>query len=97
MNIEALVHNMSPEIYDKLRVSVETGKWLDGSALTQQQRDTSLQAVMYYQAKILKSEQHMTIGQDGQIVQKSRQQYTSELSPDISEHQTIARFKQDDI
>jgi uncharacterized protein YeaC (DUF1315 family) len=97
MNIEALLQNMSPEIYDKLRVSVETGKWLDGSPLTEQQRATSMQAVMFYQAKILKSEQHMTVGQNGQIVQKSRQQYTSELSPEISEHQTIARFKQDDI
>ncbi|MFT4993808.1 MAG: hypothetical protein ACI965_000829 [Paraglaciecola sp.] len=97
MNIEALLQNMRPEIYDKLRVAVETGKWLDGSLLTEQQRDTSMQAVMLYQAKILKSEQHMTVGENGQIVQKSRQQYKSELSPEISEHQTIARFKQDDI
>jgi len=97
MNIEALLQNMSPEIYAKLCVAVETGKWLDGSVLTEQQRDTSLQAVMFYQAKTLKSEQHMTVGEDGKIVQKSRQQYKRELSPEISEHQTIARFKQDDI
>lgn len=88
---------MSPEIYDKLRVAVETGKWLDGSELTEQQRDISMQAVMLYQAKILKSEQHMTVGENGHIVQKSRQQFKHELSPELSEHQTIARFKQDDI
>jgi uncharacterized protein YeaC (DUF1315 family) len=97
MPSDALLQAMTPEIYDKLRIAVETGKWLDGSPLTEQQRSTSMQAVMLYQAKVLKPDQHMMIGGNGEIVHKSRQQFKQELSPDINEPQTIARFKQHDI
>jgi uncharacterized protein YeaC (DUF1315 family) len=97
MNTEMLLGAMTSEIYEKLREAVETGKWLDGSPLTEQQRDTSMQAVMFYQAKVLKSEQHMTVGQNGEIVQKNRQRLQQQMSQDPFKHQTIARFNQDDI
>ena len=67
MDNTALLTSMTEPVYMKLLQAVETGKWLDGSPLTEQQRDTSMQAVMYYQAKVLKSDQHMTIGPDGEI------------------------------
>ena len=92
-----LVAAMTSEIYEKLRDAVEIGKWLDGSPLTEQQRDTSMKAVMLYQAKVLKSDQHMTVGENGEIVQKSRQQLQKDMSQDPIKTQTIARFKQDDI
>ncbi|MFT5676257.1 MAG: hypothetical protein ACI808_002198 [Paraglaciecola sp.] len=97
MNTEMLLQAMTSETYEKLREAVEIGKWLDGSQLTAQQRETSMQAVMLYQAKVLKSEQHMTVGENGEIVQKSRQQLQQDMSQDPFKHQTIARFKQDDI
>jgi hypothetical protein len=97
MNTEMLLGAMTPEIYDKLREAVEIGKWLDGSPLTDQQRDTCMQAVMHYQAKVLKSDQLMTVGENGKIVHKSRQQLQKEMSQDPFKTQTIARFKQDDI
>ncbi len=93
MNVDALVNTMSPEIYEKLRNAVETGKWLDGSPLSDEQKETCMQAVMLYQSKIIKSEEHMTVGETGEIVQKSRQQFKQEFT-----HQdSIARFKQDDF
>ena len=92
-----LLEAMTFEVYEKLREAVEIGKWLDGSPLTEQQRETSMQAVMVYQAKVLKSEQHMTVGENGEIVQKSRRQLQQDMSQDPFKHQTIARFKQDDI
>ena len=97
MNTEMLLEAMTFEVYEKLREAVEIGKWLDGSPLTEQQRETSMQAVMLYQAKVLKSEQHMTVGENGEIVQKSRRQLQQDMSQDPFKHQTIARFKQDDI
>ncbi|MGO4892405.1 YeaC family protein [Flavobacterium sp. W21_SRS_FM6] len=97
MNVEVLVQNMSQDIYEKLRGSVETGKWLDGSPLTEQQKETCIQAVMLYQSKVLKSEQHMTVGANGEIVHKSRDAFKKELAQQSFDNQTIARFKQDDI
>ncbi|MEP7703053.1 DUF1315 family protein [Paraglaciecola sp. 25GB23A] len=97
MNVELLLQNMSESVYEKLRGSVETGKWLDGSPLTEQQKETCIQAVMLYQSKVLKSDQHMTIGEDGQIVHKSREKLKQEFAQQSFDNQTIARFKQDDI
>ncbi len=92
-----LLQNMSLQVYERLLQAVETGKWLDGLPLSDQQRETSLQAVIMYQAKVLKSEQHMTVGANGQIVQKSRASLQQELKQNSNNNQTIARFKQDDI
>lgn len=106
-----MLQNMSPQVYDKIRQSVETGKWLDGNPLTESQRETCMQAVMLYQAKVLKSEQHMSVGADGEIVHKSRESFKQEFKQDFQQdsrqisqqssqpksNQTIARFKQDDI
>lgn len=97
MDIDVLLQSMSEPVYQKLRQSVETGKWLDGSPLTEQQKETCIQAVMVYQAKVLKSEQHMTVGGDGKIVHRSRESFKQEFQQDDSNSQTIARFKQDDI
>tara|TARA_R110002012_G_scaffold20157_1_gene71658 strand:- start:105 stop:386 length:282 start_codon:yes stop_codon:yes gene_type:complete len=93
MNPEMLLKSMTPEVYQKLLQAVETGKWLDGNPLTEGQRETTMQAVMLYQAKILKSDQHMTVGANGEIVQKSRQQFEQELN----DKNTIARFTENDI
>ncbi|MDU0355531.1 DUF1315 family protein [Paraglaciecola aquimarina] len=94
---DALLRNMSPQVYEKLRQAVETGKWLDGSPLTESQRETSMQAVMMYQSKVLKSEQHMTVGENGEIVHKSRESFKQEFANNSTNNQTIARFKQDDL
>jgi uncharacterized protein YeaC (DUF1315 family) len=97
MDNTMLLQNMSLQVYERLLQAVETGKWLDGLPLSDQQRETSLQAVIMYQAKVLKSEQHMTVGANGQIVQKSRASLQQELKQNSNNNQTIARFKQDDI
>lgn len=111
MDIQQLVQAMTPAVYENLRSAVETGKWADGKPLSDEQKNNSLQAVLMYQSKVEKSEQHMTIGQDGKVVQKSRQQLKKEfdrvLKQDLNEEavernealdgNTIARFKQDDI
>lgn len=93
MQIEVLLKSMSPEIYLRIRESVETGKWLDGKPLTSEQRETCMQAVMMYQSQVEQSDEHMTVGADGQIVHKSKAQ----IRKDFSQQNSIARFKSDDI
>lgn len=97
MQVEQLLAGMSDDIYDKFVVAVETGKWLDGNPLTEEQRETVMQAVMLYQAKVKQSDEHMTVGKDGEIVQKSRQQFQQEFKQAQSKQTDIARFKQDDF
>lgn len=91
MNIDAMVCAMPFEVYERLLQAVETGKWPDGTHLTPAQRDSSLQAVMMYQAKVLKPDQHMQVGGNGQIIHKSKRDLKQQFQP------SIARFKTDDI
>jgi len=89
MNVEQLVAGMTPEIFINLQTAVETGKWANGQSLTDEQKDNALQAVMLYQAKIAKTNEHMTIGENGEMVHKSK----SELRRELSEESEIFRTK----
>ncbi|MFB4354969.1 DUF1315 family protein [Pantoea sp. BS_4] len=84
--LEAMLEAMTPEIYERLMTAVETGKWPDGVALTQQQRDNSLQLVMMWQARNNDAPQHMTIGKNGEMVTKSKKQLKEEfgIEPDVT-------------
>ena len=96
MNIDALLVAMTPDVYARLRQAVETGKWPDGTVLSEEQRDSCMQAVLLYQSKIEKSSEHMTINAQGEIVQKRKREFRDALQAEQDEN-TIARFKQDDI
>ena len=90
MNIDEIVSNMTPEIYQRLVTAVELGKWPDGVALTAEQKENCLQLVMLWQARYNVDAQHMTIDTNGQMVMKSKQQLKVDfgISP-----QPIATFK----
>jgi len=79
MNIDEIVSNMTPEIYQRLATAVELGKWPDGVALTSEQKENSLQLVMLWQARNNVQAQHMTIDTNGQMVMKSKQQLKEEF------------------
>jgi uncharacterized protein YeaC (DUF1315 family) len=51
MNFHDLLNSITPAIYENLRRAVETGKWPDGRALSAEQRELSLQAVIAYEQK----------------------------------------------
>ncbi|NUL35382.1 YeaC family protein [Kosakonia sacchari] len=90
MNLDQIVNSMTPEIYLRLVTAVELGKWPDGVALTQEQKENSLQLVMLWQARNNTQAQHMTIDTNGQMVMKSKQQLKEDfgISP-----KPIATFK----
>lgn len=80
MNLDEVINSMTPEVYQRLATAVELGKWPDGVALTPEQKENSLQLVMLWQMRHNSEPQHMTIGNDGQIVTKSKQQLKEEFS-----------------
>lgn len=82
MHVDSLISAMTPEVYERLRQAVETGKWADGTALTEVQKETSLQAVLIWQARNNPDPQHMTIGPDGLLVMKSKTELKREFTPE---------------
>lgn len=79
MDFFSLVSAMSVETYQKLVDAVATKRWADGTLLSEQQHAQSMQLVMAYQAKILRSEEPFTIGTDGQMVVKSKAEMKQKL------------------
>ena len=57
MDFDAILAMITPEVHESLRRAVEIGKWADGVALTREQRELCLQAVIAWEARHLASEQ----------------------------------------
>lgn len=101
MDILKVVENMSPQMYERLKHAAETGKWPDGVKVDQAQRDSALQLSMAYQARHLDSDEMLTIGADGEMVNKTKrqlkeqftQQNVSVNSATDKDSEDIARFK----
>ncbi|WP_421320795.1 YeaC family protein [Aeromonas veronii] len=81
------IRQMPQEVYERLKTAVELGKWPDGKPLTDEQKATSLQAVMAWQSMHLDNPEHMNIGRDGEIVMKSK----SELKRQYRNEEEIVR------
>ncbi|MDD2050775.1 YeaC family protein [Pseudomonas putida] len=52
-----MIENITPEIYQSLKLAVELGKWADGRKLTTEQKELSLQAVIAWEMQNLPEEQ----------------------------------------
>ena len=90
MNLDDIINSMMPEVYQRLSTAVELGKWPDGVALTEEQKENCLQLVMLWQARHNIEAQHMTIDTNGQMVMKSKQQLKEDFGISAK---PIAMFK----
>ena len=52
-----MIENITPEIYESLKLAVELGKWADGRKLTTEQKELSLQAVIAWEMQNLPEDQ----------------------------------------
>ena len=59
MNYQQMIDTMSPEIYQSHRQALELGKWPDGRALSAQQKEETMQAVIAWGEKHLPPEQRI--------------------------------------
>ena len=57
-NVAELLNNITPDIYQNLKRSVELGKWPTGDKLSTEQKQLCLQAIIAYEKKHLPPEQH---------------------------------------
>ncbi|TLX57141.1 DUF1315 domain-containing protein [Stutzerimonas nosocomialis] len=51
------IENITPEIYENLKLAVELGKWGDGRKLTTEQKELCLQAMIAWEMQNLPEEQ----------------------------------------
>ncbi len=91
-DINQVIDEMPHEVYERLVSAVELGKWQDGTVLTEEQKASTLQVVMLYQAKKLNQQDHFTINNQGEINELSK----SELKK-VFKGESIAEFKESDL
>jgi uncharacterized protein YeaC (DUF1315 family) len=66
-----LIESMSPAVYRRLVRSVELGKWPDGNALTREQRENALQAIIAWGQRNLPEEERVGYLRGGKAVAES--------------------------
>lgn len=85
-NINQYAKNLSPSLYKKLQVAVETGKWLDGAPLNTEQKAHTLQLLIAYQKQFNVHPAHFTIDQNGEIHMQNKkilqQQFSDKTDSD---------------
>ena len=53
MDFKQLIENITPQIHSNLKRAIEIGKWPDGRALTQQQKQLCMEAVLNYEQRFV--------------------------------------------
>ncbi len=53
------IENITPAIYQSLKLAVEIGKWPDGRKLTLEQKELTLQALIAWEAQNLPEEERI--------------------------------------
>ena len=59
MNYQQLIDSMTPELYERLKQAVETGRWPDGRAVSPEQREHAMQAVIAWGEKNLSHQERV--------------------------------------
>lgn len=59
MDYLQMIETMSRDVYDRLRRAVEIGKWPDGTALTAEQRENALQAIIAWGERHLEQQERV--------------------------------------
>lgn len=49
MDLESLIQSLTPEVYENLKNAVALGKWPNGVALKEGQRELCLEAIVHYE------------------------------------------------
>ncbi|WP_435950732.1 YeaC family protein [Psychrobacter sp. DM8] len=73
MDKQTILATLTPEVVERFKVAIELGKWPDGRALSDEQRQTCMQAVMIWEHEHLPPSErtgyiHKPIKDNGDIV-----------------------------
>ena len=84
MDLHNTINTMSKDMYVRLKSAAETGKWPEGTVVDEAQRATALQLIMAYQSIHENSDEMLTIGNDGHIVEKNKRQLKAEFPSNVN-------------
>jgi uncharacterized protein YeaC (DUF1315 family) len=56
-NLSEILENITPDIYQRLKTTVEIGKWPNGIVISKEQRALCMQAVIAYEVQNLPPEE----------------------------------------
>ncbi len=70
MNYLDAVDSLTPHIIEKMKLAIEVGCWENGDKLTPEQLDSTIQAVMLWQAKNQQpgNDEPFTLNSNGEII-----------------------------
>ncbi|WP_257267056.1 YeaC family protein [Endozoicomonas sp. ONNA2] len=88
MQLDAFLAKMTPAIHQALKQALELGKWPDGRAMSEAERDASLQAVIVYEHEHLPASERV-----GYMPDKCKSTGTSSQENGSAEDATILRFR----
>ncbi|MCG9712205.1 DUF1315 family protein [Shewanella insulae] len=91
-DINKVIDDMPQEVYERLLSAAELGKWEDGSVLSDEQKESTLQLVMLYQARRLNQTDHFTINNQGGLNELSKAELKRQFKGE-----SIAAFKEQDL
>ncbi len=60
MDIDKVLEALTPEIVERFKTAIELGKWPNGEVLTEEQKETCMQAVIAYEHRNI--DEHMRTG-----------------------------------
>jgi len=81
-NINEYAKKLSPALYLKLKEAVETGRWLDGKELDDNQKADTLQLIMAYQSLNNDKPQHFSVAKGGEIFMEKKSILQKQFSDD---------------
>ena len=85
MDFSRLIESLTPDMIERFTQAVETGKWPDGTSLSEQQKETCIQALMIYRAKNTHDDDEpFTVTSRGDLVsgKKTREAFQGESAND---------------
>tara|TARA_R110001583_G_scaffold11285_2_gene51332 strand:- start:1924 stop:2196 length:273 start_codon:yes stop_codon:yes gene_type:complete len=80
LNLTEYAKNLSPSLYLQLQEAVETGKWLDGKPLNDNQKAETLQLIMAYQSLYNDTPEHFSIAKGGDIYMEKKSVLKNQFS-----------------
>lgn len=78
MDYSKLIDSLTPEMIARFTEAVETGKWPDGQLVSDEQKESCIQAIMLYKARFSNNENEpFTVSKNGELVtgQKVRSEF----------------------
>lgn len=82
MSYLEFVSKLSSDIVEKLKLAVETGRWENGGLLTDEQKESAMQAILLWDARNNSSDEPFKLDRHGELIPAKKQKSQQILATD---------------